>query len=47
VSNINQAVARLNSAGQPAGDLPGYAAGTIRRASHIDAVADAVRKALG
>jgi hypothetical protein len=46
-TNINQAVARLNAGGQPAGDLPGYAAGTIRRADHIDAVADAVRKALG
>ena len=46
-TNINQAVAELNAAGQPAGDLPGYAAGTIRRAGHIDEVADAVRKALG
>jgi len=45
-TNINQAVAKLNAAGQPAGDLPGYAAGTIRRAGHIDEVADAVRKAL-
>jgi hypothetical protein len=46
-TNLSQAVARLNAAGQPAGDLPGYAAGTIRRADHIDEVADAVRKALG
>ena len=46
-TNISQAVAKLNATGQPAGDLPGYAAGTIRRADHIDAVADAVRKALG
>ena len=46
-TNINQAVAKLNATGQPAGDLPGYAAGTIRRAGHIDEVADAVRKALG
>ena len=45
-TNINQSVAKLNAAGQPAGDLPGYAAGTIRRADHIDQVADAVRKAL-
>jgi len=45
-TNINQAVAKLNATGQPAGDLPGYAAGTIRRADHIDEVADAVRKAL-
>ena len=46
-TNINQAVAKLNATGQPAGDLPGYAAGSIRRADHIDEVADAVRKALG
>lgn len=46
-TNIDQAVAKLNATGQSAGDLPGYAAGTIRRAGHIDAVADAVRKALG
>ena len=46
-TNINQAAAKLNATGRPAGDLPGYAAGTIRRADHIDAVADAVRKALG
>ena len=45
-TNINQAVAKLNAIGQPAGDLPGYAAGTIRRADHIDQVADTVRKAL-
>jgi hypothetical protein len=46
-TNTNQAVAKLNATGQTAGDLPGYAAGSIRRADHIDAVADAVRKALG
>jgi hypothetical protein len=46
-TNINQAAAKLNATGQPAGNLPGYAAGTIRRADHIDEVADAVRKALG
>ena len=46
-TNINQAVAKLNATGQRAGDLPGYAAGSIRRANHIDEVADAVRKALG
>lgn len=46
-TNINQAVAKLYATGQPAGDLPGYAAETIRRADHIDEVADAVRKALG
>jgi hypothetical protein len=46
-TNLSQAVAKLNATGQPAGNLPGYAAATIRRADHIDAVADAVRKALG
>ena len=45
-TNINQAVAKLNATGQPAGGLPGYAADSLRRANHIDAVADAVRKAL-
>ena len=45
-ANIHQAVAKLNATGQPAGDLPGYATGSIRRADHIDAVADSVRKAL-
>ena len=46
-TNISQAVAKLNATGQPVGDLPGYAAGIIRRADHINEVADAVRKALG
>lgn len=46
-TNINQAVARLNATGQPSGDLPGYAAATIRRADHVDEIADAVRKAIG
>ena len=45
-TNLNQAVAKLNATGQPAGDLPRYAAESTRRADHIDAVADAVRKAL-
>jgi len=45
-TNINQAVAKLNVTGQATGDLPAYAAGSLRRADHIDAVADAVRKAL-
>lgn len=45
-ANINQAVAKLNATGQSAGDLPRYAVGSMRRADHIDAVADAVRKAL-
>jgi hypothetical protein len=45
-TNLNQAVAKLTATGQPAGDLPRYAAESRRRANHIDAVADAVRKAL-
>jgi len=45
-TNLNQAVAKLNAMGQPTGGLSRYAADSIRRADHIDAVADAVRKAL-
>jgi hypothetical protein len=45
-TNINQAIAKLNATGQPAGDLPCYAARSVRCADHIDDVADAVRKAL-
>jgi hypothetical protein len=45
-ANLNQAAAKLTATGQPAGDLPRYAAESTRRADHIDAVADAVRKAL-
>ena len=45
-TNLNQAIAKLNATGQPAGDLPRWAAENTRRADHIDAVADAVRKAL-
>jgi hypothetical protein len=45
-TNLHQAVAKLNTTGQPSGDLAGYAAESIRRADHIDQVADAVRKAL-
>ncbi len=45
-TNIGQAVAKLNATGQPTGDLPRYAAGSLRRADNIDAVADAVRQAL-
>ena len=44
--NLNQAVAKLNATGQPAGELLRYAADSTRRADHIDAVADTVRKAL-
>jgi hypothetical protein len=45
-TNLNQAIAKLTATGQPAGDLPRYAAESTRRADHIDAVADAVRKTL-
>ena len=45
-ANLNQAAAKLTATGQPAGDLPRYAAESTRRAGHIDAVADAVRKVL-
>src|SRR6266704_1072970 len=44
--NLNQAVAKLNATGQPAGELLRYAADSTRRADHIDQVADVVRKAL-
>jgi Mobilization protein NikA len=45
-TNLNQAVAKLTATGQPAGELPRWAAESARRADNIDAVADAVRKAL-
>ena len=45
-ANLNQAVAKLTATGQPSGELPRYAAESTRRAERIDAVADAVRKAL-
>jgi len=45
-TNLNQAIAKLTATGQPAGDLPRWAADSARRADHIDAVADAVRQAL-
>jgi hypothetical protein len=45
-TNLNQAVAKLTATGQPAGELPRWAAESARRADHIDAVADAVRQAL-
>ncbi len=45
-TNLHQAAATLTATGQPAGELPAYAAGSIRRADHIDAIADTVRKAL-
>lgn len=45
-TNLNQAVAKLTATGQPAGELPRWAAESARRADHIDAVADAVRQTL-
>ena len=45
-TNLNQAIATLTATGQCAGELPRYAAESTRRADRIDAVADAVRKAL-
>ena len=46
-TNLNQAAAKLTATGQPAGELPRWAAESKGRADHIDAVADAVRKACG
>ena len=45
-ANLSQAVAKLNATGQPTADLPAYATDSLRRADHIDEVADEVRKAL-
>ena len=44
--NLNQAVAKLNTTGQHSGELPAYAAESMRRARHLDAAAEAVRSAL-
>ena len=45
-TNLNQAITKLNATGQPTGDLPAYAAGSLRHADNIDAAADAIRQAL-
>jgi hypothetical protein len=45
-TNLNQAIAKLTATGQPAGELPRWAAESRHYADHIDAVADVVRKAL-
>lgn len=45
--NLNQAVAKLNATGHRSGDLLPYAAESLRRAAHLDAVAERVRDALG
>jgi hypothetical protein len=44
--NLNQAAAKLNATGQRSGDLLPYAAESIRRSRHLDAVAEQVRNAL-
>jgi hypothetical protein len=44
--NLNQAVARLNATGLPAGDLEPAAAEAVRRARHLDEVAEHVRRAI-
>ena len=44
--NLNQAVAKLNATGQRSGDLLPYAAESTRRAAHLDAAAEQVRKTL-
>ena len=45
-TNLGQAITKLNATGQPAGELPAYAAGTLRHADNIDAVVNVVRQAL-
>jgi hypothetical protein len=42
--NLNQAVAKLNAAGQRSGDLLPYAAESIRRGRLLDQAAEEVRK---
>ena len=44
--NLNQAVAKLNATGQFPGDLLPYAQACMRRAEHLDAVAEQLRKTL-
>jgi hypothetical protein len=44
--NLNQAVAKLNATGQRSADLLPYAAESMRRAAHLDAAAEAVRRRL-
>jgi hypothetical protein len=45
-TNLNQAVARLHATGQRSADLVPYAAESIRRAEHLDDIAEQVRNAL-
>jgi hypothetical protein len=44
--NLNQAVAKLNAAGEPSGKLGPDAAESVRRARRLDAVAEKLRKRL-
>lgn len=44
--NLNQSVAKLNATGQPSGDLIPYARESLRRADHLDQVAELVRQRL-
>lgn len=44
--NLNQAVAKLNATGQLSGELVPYAAESLRRARHLDAVAEELRRRL-
>ncbi len=44
--NLNQSVAKLNSTGQLPGDLLPYARESLRRADHLDQVAEVVRRRL-
>ena len=45
--NLNQAVAKLNATGQSPGELIPCARICMRRAEHLDAVAEQLRKTLG
>lgn len=44
--NLNQSVAKLNATGQRSGDLLAYARESLRRADHLDQVAELVRQRL-
>lgn len=44
--NLNQSVAKLNATGQRSADLLPYARESLRRADHLDQVAEVVRRRL-
>jgi hypothetical protein len=44
--NLNQAVAKLNAAGQRSGDLLPYATACLRRAERLDAATEEIRRRL-